>query len=136
MLASIQYDIAAGLIASGVGLIIATLIISVIESLVMFLLKWDRFGRSLWASLLMNVISTIFGICGVYSMIFDPLAFFTDMLSWLAISFAFLLSVLIEGGILMLIKRHATGLNWKVSLIANIASYLLIILPMAWLMTR
>lgn len=132
MFTSIPYDVGAPwvLIAAvaifGVGAaIVLTLIISVVESIVMLLLKWDRFGRSLWASLLMNVTSTIFG--GVLV----ALGLFGGSFIWLAA--AFVLSVLIEGGVLMLMKRGAARQNWIVSLIANLASYLFIILPFALL---
>jgi len=126
---SIQYDAGGVLVAWGVGLIIPTLIISIIEAVVMLLLKWDKFGRCLRVSLLMNVISTIFGIGGV---LVGAIVFYNDMSIWLAAAIAFLLSVLIEGGILMLMKRDAARLNWVVSLTANVASYLLIILPPVW----
>ncbi|MHB8778581.1 MAG: hypothetical protein ACYC6R_12605 [Anaerolineales bacterium] len=132
MFTSIPYDVGAPwvLIAAvaifGVGAaIILTLIISVLESIVMLLLKWGKFGRSLWASLLMNVTSTIFG--GVLI----ALGLFGGSFVWLAA--AFVLSVLIEGCILMLMKRGAARQNWIVSLIANLASYLFIILPFALL---
>ena len=67
MFTSIPFDVAGPgvLIAiaafSIVALIVLTLLITIAEAIVMLLLKWDKFGRSLWASLLMNVTSTIFG---------------------------------------------------------------------------
>lgn len=49
---------------------------------------------------------------------------------YLADSFYCIYSIcVIEGGVLMLMKRSAARQNWIVSLIANLASYLLIILP-------
>ncbi len=128
MFISVPYDVGvpwvliAALAVFSVGAaIVLTLIISVVESIVMFLLKWDKFGRCLWASLLMNVTSTIFG--GVLI----ALGLFGGSFIWLAA--AFVLSVLIEGGVLMLMKRGAARQNWIVSLIANLVSYLFIILP-------
>ena len=125
MFYSVPYDVAAPWVLIAMfslgALTVLTLIISVLESLVMLLLKWDKFGRSLWASLLMNVTSTIFG--GVLI----ALGLFSDSYIWLAV--AFVLSVLIEGGVLMLMKRGAARQNWIVSLIANLVSYLFIILP-------
>ena len=132
MFYSIPYDvgvpwvlIAAAAVLSIGALIVLTLIISVVESLVMLLLKWDKFGRSLWASLLMNVTSMIFGG------ILIALGLFGGSHIWLAV--AFTLSVLIEGGVLMLMKRGAARQNWIVSLIANLVSYLFIILPFTFL---
>jgi len=127
MFASTPYDAAGPLVMVGLScslLIILTLIISTLESVVMFLLKWGRFSRSLWASLLMNIASTMFGLVALA---------FLDVLigdSNLVLAIAFLLSVLIEGGVLMLMKRGATRQNWIASLTANLASYLFIILPL------
>ncbi len=133
MFTSIPYDVAGPgtLVAvaafSVAALILLTIIISVAEAVVMFLLKWGSFVRSLLASLLMNVTSTIFGgvlvVVGFYS---DP---------YLLLAIGFVLSVVIEGGVLMLMKRDSGLRNWIVSLVANSASYLLILLPIILLNT-
>ena len=134
MFTSIPFDVAGPgvLIAiaafSIVALIVLTLLITVAEAIVMLLLKWDKFGRSLWASLLMNVTSTIFG--GVLI----ALGVLGGSYAWLVA--AFVLSVLIEGGVLMLMKRGAVRQNLLTSLIANLASYLVIILPIILLNAR
>jgi len=125
MHASVMYDVGGVLVGIGVGLIILTPIIGIIEAVVMFLLKWDKFWRSLWVSLLMNAISTIFGIGSVVVGFL-----FSDLSLWLQVILAFLLSLLLEGGVLMLMKRNATRLNWLTSLYTNIASYLLVIVPL------
>ena len=44
-----------------------------------------------------------------------------------------LLSVVIEAGVLMLLKRGAIWQNLRASLIANVASYALIVMPGVWL---
>ena len=134
MFTSIPFDVAGPgvLIAiaafSIVALIVLTLLITVAEAIVMLLLKWDKFGRSLWASLLMNVTSTIFG--GVLI----ALGVLGGSYAWLVA--AFVLSVLIEGGVLMLMKRGEVRKNLLTSLIANLASYLIIILPILLLNAR
>ncbi len=134
MFTSIPFDVAGPgvLIAiaafSIVALIVLTLIITIAEAIVMLLLKWDKFGRSLWASLLMNVTSTIFG--GVLI----ALGVLGGSYAWLVA--AFVLSVLIEGGVLMLLKRGEVRQNLLTSLISNLASYLVIILPIILLNTR
>jgi len=131
---SLSYDVAGPgiLIAAAIfsfgALVVLTLFISLAESIVMFLLKWDKYGRSLLASLLMNVTSTIFG--GILIAIG---ALYSSFL-WLAAAFA--LSVLIEGGILMLMKRGAARQNWIASLLSNIVSYVLIIAPFVWLTSK
>ncbi len=134
MFTSISFDVAGPgvLIAiaafSIVALIVLTLIITVAEAVVMLLLKWDKFGRSLWVSLLMNVTSTIFG--GVLAAV----GVLSGSYAWLVA--AFVLSVLIEGGVLMLMKRGEVRKNLLTSLIANLASYLVIILPIILLNAR
>ncbi len=134
MFTSIPFDVAGPgvLIAiaafSVVALIVLTLIITIAEAIVMLLLKWDKFGRSLWASLLMNITSTIFG--GVLI----ALGVLGGSYAWLVA--AFVLSVLIEGGVLMLMNRGAVRQNLLTSLIANLASYLVIILPIILLNAR
>jgi hypothetical protein len=131
MFTSVSYDVAGpgvllAIAAFSIGaLIVLTLIISIVEAIVMLLLKWGRFGRSLWASLLMNVTSTIFG--GVLIAV----GLLGGSYIWLAV--AFVLSVLIEGGVLMLMKRGAARQNWLASLISNLVSYLFIILPIVLL---
>lgn len=134
MFTSIPFDVAGPgvLIAiaafSIVALIVLTIIITIAEAIVMLLLKWDKFGRSLLASLLMNVTSTIFG--GVLI----ALGVLGGSYAWLVA--AFVLSVLIEGGVLMLMNRGAVRQNLLTSLIANLASYLVIILPIILLNAR
>ena len=134
MFTSIPFDVAGPgvLIAiaafSIVALIVLTIIITIAEAIVMLLLKWDKFGRSLLASLLMNVTSTIFG--GVLI----ALGVLGGSYAWLVA--AFVLSVLIEGGVLMLMKRGEVRQNLLTSLIANLASYLVIILPIILLNAR
>lgn len=134
MFTSIPFDVAGPgvLIAiaafSIVALIVLTLLITIAEAIVMLLLKWDKFGRSLWASLLMNITSTIFG--GVLI----ALGVLGGSYAWLVA--AFVLSVLIEGGVLMLMNRGAVRQNLLTSLIANLASYLVIILPIILLNAR
>lgn len=110
------------LFVAGMGIlalcVVSTLII-VLEALVMFLLKWGTFWRSLLASFVMNLVTTLLGV-GVMFLVSNP---------YLALLVGFVLSVLIEGGVLMLFKREAARSNWIAALAANAASYLLILLP-------
>ena len=135
MITSTPYDVAAPWLAGlvigmgGCTLTVLTLIISTIESLVMVLLKWGGFGRSLWDSMLMNITSAIFGmVFGIVALTFSDDSPLRHWYTLLAI--AFVLSVLIEGGVLMLMKRSAARQNWIVSLIANLSSYIFNILPL------
>lgn len=111
------YAMAGGalLMLCGSGLIL------LVESLILWLLKWGSFKRSLLASFVINLSTSILGI-GI-------VAFTIQWGVWgLLIDFG--LSVLIEGAILMLLKRNAARENWVAALAANGASYLLVIFPL------
>jgi hypothetical protein len=86
----------------------------------LWLLKWDAFGRSLLPSFLMNLASTILGILLI------GLSLIGLLNDFLGFVISFMLSVLIEGGVLMLMKRDATRENWRVASIANVISYSLL----------
>lgn len=126
MLNSVYFDIAgpqalfASLGLGAVALIFGTLIIVFIEAAVLKLLKWGTFKRGLLAAFTMNLVTTLIGFCGIALLL---------VTSAPVLIVEFLLSVLIEGGILMLFKRGAARGNWLAALLANLASYLLIILP-------
>jgi hypothetical protein len=121
MFASIQYDAGGLFIAGGIVLVVLTIIISIVESLFMFLLRWETFVRCLWAAFLMNMASAIFGAVLIVWMARGSACI------WLPVSFA--LTVLVEGGVLMLLKPGSKSQNWNVSFSVNFMSYLFIILP-------
>jgi len=106
------------------ALTILTVIIAIIEAIVMLLFRWDKFRRSLMVSLLMNAVSTVIGS--------GLILVFKGSFAWLAI--AFILSVLIEGEILFWMKRGMACRNCLVSLAANLASYMLVLLPISLLL--
>ena len=120
-----HFDVAGpGLLtAAGVGLLVLCIvsgIVVLLESLVLWRLRWGTFKRSLLAAFVMNLVTSILGI-GV--------VIFTLPLGWWGLLIDFGLSVLVEGGILMLFKRRAARENWIAALAANALSYLLIMLP-------
>ena len=119
MFASPVFDvIGPGVYRSAGGMVFALFSIGtlVIESLALWLLKWSSFGRSLLAAFLMNLVSTVLGSVQVGPSILG-INFYVIFL------LAFFLSVLIEGGVLMLMKKGAARQNWTASLVANAASY-------------
>jgi hypothetical protein len=116
----LRLDVAGpGLLAVlGAGLGLAVLLLAVVvlvESVVLRLIGWGTFWRSLLASLLMNVASTILGL------FFISLSFIHPVI-WL--SLAFLLSVLVEGGVLLLMDRSKARLGFLAALVANVITYL------------
>lgn len=111
------------LLSLGLGLValfLFNLLITLVEGVVLTLLKWKPFVNSLLAALLMNTISSIVGIV--------LLIFLQDIpITWIVI--AFFLSIIIEGVILVLIQPVT---RWKAplyALLANLASYLILIVP-------
>lgn len=122
------------------GSILFVLVV-VLESLVLWRLKWGTLRRSFVDTLIANAVSTILGLV-VYSAIFSvgyacrsvpysdgvhvvtscgwdisPIIVF--ILLWAA-------SVAIEGGVLLLLRRHPPRQTWKASIIGNVVSYLLL----------
>jgi hypothetical protein len=124
---STSFDIAGpGVVVAAVGggllvLCIATGFIIGLESLVLWRLRWGGFKRALLAGFMMNIATTILGI-GVVP--------FTLSLGLAGLLIDFALSILVEGGILMLFKRGVVCENWVAALVSNIASYILVILPL------
>ncbi|MGB3714512.1 MAG: hypothetical protein WA996_08800 [Candidatus Promineifilaceae bacterium] len=115
-------DVGGPILFAGFG-IVAYLALSLLESIVLRLLKWGTFWRSLLASLLMNLPSTLVGIWLVWLAGFSRL---NRLGIWL-IPAAWALSVAIEGGVLVLMKRDGGRQNWMAALAANTASYLLLL---------
>jgi hypothetical protein len=111
------------LLSLGLGLValfLFNLLITLVEGVVLTLLKWKPFVSSLLAALLMNTISSIVGIV--------LLIFLQDIpIAWIVI--AFFLSIIIEGVILVLIQPATRWKAMLFALLANIASYLILILP-------
>jgi hypothetical protein len=114
--------------STSVGLIILTffsvailiLLISLVEMVVLQLLHWGNTRQSMRASLAMNLISSVVGIL---------LLVLFPQPSLRNLSIAWLLLVAIEGGVLTYIRRQTPRYNWFVAAAANLASYLVLILP-------
>ncbi|MBA3531249.1 MAG: hypothetical protein H0T73_04925 [Ardenticatenales bacterium] len=94
------------------ALCFSSLLVVLIEAAVLWKMGWGTFRRSFLDSLGMNVLSVLLG-----AVILIPLA----PLFLLIIAFA--LSVLIEGGVLTMLKRHPVRETWTGALAANAASY-------------
>lgn len=102
------------------ALVILLLIIVVIESAVLQLLAWDSFRQCLRAAFSMNVASSLVGF------------FFLALIprfALLGLLFACVLSIFIEGLVLSHRKPGENRRNWIAAVVANLASYLLLIFP-------
>jgi hypothetical protein len=107
------------IVALGVGLGLAVagfVVIVFVEAGVLAALRWARFGRALVASLIMNVATTLVGI------FVTGLLFSLGSAAWLL--FAFVASVLIEAGVLVLLNRPQARLGLIGALIANVITYI------------
>lgn len=103
-----------------IALLLITCLVVLVEGVVLTLLRWNNFRRALLASLIANVVSSMAG--GV-------LLIFLQQIPLLWIFLALLLSFIIEGAILVKIQPGNNRRTWLICLAANLASYLLLILP-------
>jgi hypothetical protein len=102
------------------ALLVVDLIIALIEGVTLTLLKWNSSRASLMVAYIMNILSGI--INGILLILLQH-----NPLVWLPVSFV--ISILIEGFIMNYFKRDAFRQNALFVLIANLASYILLILP-------
>ncbi len=111
-------------LGAGIGLAVVLFVVVVlVEAAVLRLVRWGSFRRSLLASLLMNIASVIVGL------FFISLSFIHPVV-WLLLAFG--LSILIEGGVLVLMDRARAGRGVLAALIANLVTYLPLAGLLAW----
>ena len=109
------------LLALGVALfILVILLIVVIESAVLQLMRWGDFKRSLMGSFWMNAASSL--VVLIFTLLVPGFGHWPLLIGWA-------LTVIIEALVLMRLKPGAKRQNWMVSAVANMASYLIVILP-------
>jgi hypothetical protein len=137
-------DVAVGPAAYTFGIVAGVVLLFLIalgEAIVLRVLRWDSFGRSLVDSLAINLASTLAGLvlnafvadlyqsCG-----YDPErgGRYCDWLlsPWALLALAGLLSVLIEGAVLLMLRRRPARPTWLAALACNAASYAVIALLM------
>jgi hypothetical protein len=110
-----------GLLAFGViFVIILFALIVLVETVALQLLRWGDFKASLKASALMNLASTLLGLFFLW---------LVPALGFLGILIAWALSVLIEWLVLMRLRRGEKRQNLIFAAVANLASYILLIVP-------
>jgi hypothetical protein len=110
----------------GLAVVISIGGVVLLEAAVLWLMKWNSFLRSLYASFLVNLITTVSGfylgptpstLSNIHETGFIP-------------RFALLcgLSALIEGGLLLLIRRQPWIKTFKAACVMNISSYIFLYL--------
>lgn len=100
-------------VAAGLAAFVA---VALVEAGILTVLRWSGVGRALLAAVVMNVAS---GVVGLFLIGF---VFSVGYVVWL--SLAFVLSVLIEAGVLALMDRPKARLGAIASLAANLATYI------------
>ena len=101
-------------------LLIVFILILLIEVVVLQLMRWGSFRQSLYGALIMNLASLI---AAGFSLALVPRGGFYSL------AIAFGLSALIEGGVLTWLRRSGWGYNYLVAFFANLASYLVLLVP-------
>jgi hypothetical protein len=102
------------------ALLVVNLLIALVEGVILTLLAWNPFKVSMMVSFIMNILSGV--VNGVILVLLQRSPFV-----WLPISFV--LAIIIEVFIMTYFKRDAFRQNLIFAFLANIASYLVLILP-------
>lgn len=116
------FDVAApGLVGviGWAGFLAVSPVIVLAEAIVLRLLGWGTFGRSLLDAFLVNLASGLVGGCALAA----GLSLQANAALWLGLLAAFVVSVAIEGGGLWLLRRRPAGETWRAALAANLVSY-------------
>ncbi len=108
------------LIFGFLALFVVDLLLGLVEGVVLTLLSWNPTRTCMKVSFIMNLVSGL--VNGILLVLLQ-----SSPLTWLPISFV--ISLLIEGFILTYFKRNSLRQNSLFVLIANLSSYLLLILP-------
>jgi hypothetical protein len=108
------------LIFGFLALLVVDLLLGLVEGVALTLLSWNPTRTCMKVSFIMNLVSGL--INGILLILLQ-----TNPLLWLPVSFA--ISLLVEGFILTYFKRNSLRQNSLFVVIANLSSYLLLILP-------
>ncbi len=108
------------LIFGFLALLVVDLLLGLVEGVALTLLSWNPTRTCMKVSFIMNLVSGL--INGILLILLQ-----TNPLVWLPVSFA--ISLLVEGFILTYFKRNSLRQNSLFVVIANLSSYLLLILP-------
>jgi hypothetical protein len=108
------------LIFGFLALLVVDLLLGLVEGVALTLLSWNPTRTCMKVSFIMNLASGI--VNGVLLILLQ-----SNPLIWLPISFV--ISLLVEGFILAYFKRNTLRQNSLFVIIANLSSYLLLILP-------
>jgi hypothetical protein len=116
-----------GVIALAIGAM-AFLMISILEALILRLIRWGDIGQSLRDSLLINLVTTVIG----FALAFGVFGFYDSFSNFYlkeflpVYLFMWVLTILIEGLLLGLMRTHSAKKTWIAAILVNTCSYLLL----------
>jgi hypothetical protein len=117
-------DILMILLMYGIGALVVCLLVVLLEAVVLWLMDWNSFLWSFIDSFLANLSTTILGL------FFEPMTLSSGYINEPGFIPRFVLfwglSVLIEGGLLYILRRQSLGKTFSASCMMNIASYILL----------
>ena len=100
-------------------LLLVTALVSLLEGVVLTMLRWDEFMACIRTAYLINLVTTILS-----------LVFITFVqLGWKGIGFALLFSIIVDGALLARFKPGMLLRNYFNSILINLVSYGVIIAP-------
>jgi len=108
------------IILTAVSIAILMMLISLVEMVVLQLLHWGNTRQSMRASLVMNFTSSVVGV--ILLLLFPHPNIRNLIIAWLIL-------VIIEGGVLTGLRPQTPRYNWMAAALANLASYVILILP-------
>ncbi len=112
------------LLMYGLGALVVFALVILLEAVVLWLMEWDTFLRSLLDSFLANLATTLLGV------FFTPMTSSSGTIDESSFILKFLLlwglSVLLEGGLIHIIRRKSLVRTFGASCIMNIGSYILL----------
>ena len=97
------------------GVIVGSVLIVLVEALILRFMGWGPFGRALLSAFLMNLVS------GAVGVLYAPLVFQINGIVW--VIGAFILSVLIEAGVLALHRKAPYRRSLLPVLVSNVVTY-------------
>jgi len=108
------------LILGFLALLVVDLLLALVEGVTLTLLRWNPFRQSMTVSIIMNLASGF--INGVLLILLQD-----NPLVWVPISF--ILSILVEYFVMSFFKRDTIRRNGLFTILINLASYVILILP-------
>jgi len=95
-------------------------LIALVEMVVLQLVHWGNTRQAMRASLAMNLTSSLVGVC---LLVLFPQPDVRNLL------FAWFILVAFEGSVLTRIRPDALRYDWFAAVVANLASYIILVLP-------